>query len=113
MLDYSLILSVNFVGKQWTMNGGSYDGITWLDSSPKPTQEQLDALWQSTLDQVAKDNCKNQAKQLLANSDWSALPDVGLVNQSDFLAYRAIIRQLAINPVVNPQFPEEPSPVWK
>ena len=48
MIDYTLILTTNYVGKQWTLNGDSYDGLAWLDSSPKPTQAELDSLWEST-----------------------------------------------------------------
>jgi hypothetical protein len=53
MIDYTLILSINYVGKQWTLNGDSYDGLNWLDASPKPTQAELDALWESTKAAVA------------------------------------------------------------
>ena len=53
MIDYTLILSVNYVGKQWTLNGDSYEGLDWLDVSPKPTQAELDALWESTKAAVA------------------------------------------------------------
>jgi hypothetical protein len=27
------------------MNGDSYDGLTWLSDSPKPSQAELDAAW--------------------------------------------------------------------
>lgn len=56
--------------------------------------------------------CKEQAKQLLAASDWSVLSDVGLQNAADFVAYRSALRNLVINPVENPVFPTEPNPVW-
>jgi hypothetical protein len=52
MLNYTQILTTNYAGKQWSLNGDSYDGLTWLDASPKPTQSELDALWESTLAQV-------------------------------------------------------------
>jgi len=45
MIDYTAILSANYAGSQWTLNGDSYDGLTWLDSTPKPTQAALDAQW--------------------------------------------------------------------
>ena len=45
MIDYSLILSTKYVGAQWSLNGDNYDGLEWMDSSPKPTQAELDALW--------------------------------------------------------------------
>jgi len=48
MIDYSSILSNNYIGKQWVMNGESYDKLVWLDDSPKPTKDELDALWEST-----------------------------------------------------------------
>ena len=43
--DYSAVLSAKFAGSQWTMNGDNYDGITWLDETPQPSQAELDALW--------------------------------------------------------------------
>jgi hypothetical protein len=45
MIDYTLILRMKFVGAQWALNGDTYEGLEWLDSSPKPTQAELDALW--------------------------------------------------------------------
>ena len=53
MIDYAQILSVNYVGKQWSLDGDSYDGLTWLSDTPKPTQAELDALWESTQATVA------------------------------------------------------------
>ena len=44
-IDYTAILSANYAGKQWSMNGDDYDGLVWLDSTPKPTQAELDAQW--------------------------------------------------------------------
>jgi hypothetical protein len=48
MIDYAQILSVNYAGSQWSLNGDSYDGLTWLSETPKPTQAELDALWPAT-----------------------------------------------------------------
>ena len=45
MIDYTLILTANYVGKQWALDGETYEGLTWLDSTPKPTQAELDAQW--------------------------------------------------------------------
>jgi hypothetical protein len=68
MIDYPIILSINYVGKQWTLNGNSYDGLIWLDSSPKPTQAELDALWESTQATVRdKAQAKIDAKQAALN----------------------------------------------
>ena len=45
MTDYAAVLSANYAGSQWTLNGDDYSGLTWLDSTPKPTQAELDAAW--------------------------------------------------------------------
>ena len=45
MIDYAAILTANYVGAQWTLDGNTYEGLTWLDSTPKPTQAELDAAW--------------------------------------------------------------------
>ena len=42
MTDYAFILSKKYKGKRWVANGDTYEGITWLDESPKPTEKQLD-----------------------------------------------------------------------
>ena len=75
MLDYSLILSTNYVGKQWSLNGDSYDGLNWLDASPKPTQAELDALWESTQAAVA---AKEQAAKDVKASALAKLATLGL-----------------------------------
>jgi hypothetical protein len=113
MIDYAQILSINYADSQWSLDGYSYSGLTWLDTSPKPTQAELDALWPATQDAAAKDNCSTQAKYLLAASDWAVLPDVGLKNSADFVTYRGILRGYAIQPVVDPVWPTEPTPVWE
>ena len=53
MPNYSLILSINYVGSQWQLAGESYDGLIWYSTTPKPTQAELDALWESTQATVA------------------------------------------------------------
>jgi len=45
MTDYAAVLSSNYVGSEWTLNGDTYDGLTWLSDTPKPTQAELDAAW--------------------------------------------------------------------
>jgi hypothetical protein len=45
MIDYAAILNANYAGSQWTLDGDTYEGLTWLDNTPKPTQAELDAQW--------------------------------------------------------------------
>ena len=75
MIDYTQILTTNYAGKQWTLNGDYYDGLDWLDSSPKPTQAELDALWESTQAAVA---AKEQAAKDTKASALAKLTALGL-----------------------------------
>ena len=70
-------------------------------------------------EQAGKTVCKQQASELLYATDWTTIPDVAnpantpyLMNQADFIAYRNQLRQLAVNPVVNPVFPTKPTEQW-
>lgn len=57
---------------------------------------------------------KQKAKELLAESDWTQIPDSGLANVEEFATYRTKLRQIAINPPsgVAP-WPEKPNNIWK
>ena len=45
MTNYAAVLGKNYPGTIWILNGDDYSGLEWLDSTPKPTQAQLDAAW--------------------------------------------------------------------
>lgn len=68
MIDYALILSLNYAEQSWTLNGDSYDGLVWTNNTPKPTQAELDDLWEVTKVQVAaKAQAQIDAKQAALN----------------------------------------------
>ena len=75
MTDYSAVLTANYPDAIWTLNGDTYDGLTWLSDSPKPTQAELDAAWpavqQAQADAVA-------AKEAARQSAISKLAALGL-----------------------------------
>jgi hypothetical protein len=75
MPDYSWILTYNYAGSEWTLNGDSYDGLKWLSDTPKPTQAELDALWESTQAAVA---AKEQAAKDVKASALAKLAALGL-----------------------------------
>jgi hypothetical protein len=45
MTDYAAVLTANYPDTEWTLDGHTYDGLTWLSDTPKPTQAELDAAW--------------------------------------------------------------------
>jgi len=71
MTDYAAVLTANYPGSEWTLDGDTYDGLTWLSDSPKPSQAELDDAWpavqQARIDaQVAKQATKQSAIDKLA-----------------------------------------------
>jgi hypothetical protein len=120
MIDYSLILTVNYLGTQWSITDEDYSTLQWYGDTPKPTQAELDALWPATQEAQAKSACKQQAVSLLQETDWTTIPDVAnpsdsnpyLTNQREFMTWRSEIRQLAVNPVATPVWPTQPTPQW-
>ena len=71
MIDYAAVLTANYPGSEWTLDGDTYEGLTWLSDTPKPTQAELDAAWptvqQARQDAVAaRDAAKQSAIDKLA-----------------------------------------------
>ena len=44
-MDIALILSDKYPNTQWVLDGDDYEGLEWLDDSPKPTKKALEAAW--------------------------------------------------------------------
>jgi hypothetical protein len=115
MIDISITLyNKNYLyGGSVTANTEeSYNNINWLDSRNKPSWDELNLEWNSIYNKIKKDNCETKAKQLIANCDWSVLSDVNLQNKLEFENYRSILRNLILNPIEDPIFPIEPTPIW-
>ena len=66
MIDYAAVLTRRYAGKQWTLNGDDYDGLTWLDDSPKPSKTKLDGLWAEVQQEIADEKtAKIAARQAI------------------------------------------------
>jgi hypothetical protein len=61
MIDYSTILSRRYAGKEWTLNGDEYTGLTWLSDSAKPSKKTLDDLWDEVQAEIASEVASRQA----------------------------------------------------
>ena len=67
-LDYTKILLSKYPQSEWLLNGDTYEGLTWLSDTKKPTKAQLDALWNEVLDEInAEAEAKATAKAAILN----------------------------------------------
>jgi hypothetical protein len=113
MITISNALLVLTPEAQWTISDNNYDTIIWHSPEiPKPSKAAVQTQVVIMEANEPLEATKAEAKLRIAATDWSVLPDVSLANQSDFVAYRAILRGLITNPVVNPSWPTEPQPIW-
>lgn len=55
MTDYANVLTRRYKGKEWTLAGDDYNGLTWLSDGQPPTQAELDALWPEVQIEIAKE----------------------------------------------------------
>jgi hypothetical protein len=60
MIDYSAILTANYAGKEWSIDGNDYSTLIWLSAGTPPTQAELDAQWPTV-------DYQNQYAQVEAN----------------------------------------------
>jgi hypothetical protein len=44
-MNITQILITNYPATEWTLVGNDYDGLEWLDESPKPTKAKLESEW--------------------------------------------------------------------
>ena len=63
MIDYVAILTRRFFGKEWTLNGDDYAGLTWLSDDTKPTQKTLDEMWASVETEIANETTAKAASK--------------------------------------------------
>jgi hypothetical protein len=73
MIDYSLILKINYDGSEYTLNGDEYAGLTWLSKTKKPTKDELDAQWEEVLAKVETKKAETKAKREAAEAKLAAL----------------------------------------
>lgn len=85
----------------------------WNNTQPITWADVLDII--GTVAQQSKLNiCKQQAKKLLAESDWAVLPDAAaaLDNSNEWVMYRAALRALVAYPVADHVFENPPRVGW-
>lgn len=75
MTDYAAVLSRRHQGRQWTLNGDDYNGLTILDGGDKPTKKSLDDAWPSVKAEI---EAEANAKQSAAASARAKLAALGL-----------------------------------
>jgi hypothetical protein len=78
------ILNTNYATSEWVLNGNTYEGLDWLDQSPKPTQSQLESEWPVVQAKIAADT---QARIDAKTSAIAKLQALGLTVEEVEVAF--------------------------
>ena len=63
MINYTSIIKRRYPGSVCTINAEDYDQLTWLSDTPKPTKEELDALWPEVQAEIAQEATKQEQQK--------------------------------------------------
>jgi len=74
-MDIAQVLTRKYSGSEWTLNGDTYEGLTWLSDTPKPTQAELEELWSDVEAEIA---AEAQARKDAKASAIAKLEALGL-----------------------------------
>jgi hypothetical protein len=96
MTDYALVLSREYPGREWSLNGNDYSGLTFHDDGPVPSQADLDGLWPSVRDAEAWDRVRVERDARLAACDWTQVADAPLTasEKTAWADYRQSLRDV-------------------
>lgn len=83
-MDIAIILSRRYEGSEWTLDGDSYTGLTWLSDTPKPSKKTLEGLWVEVQAEIAGER---QAKEDAKASAIAKLEALGLTVEEVSVAF--------------------------
>jgi tRNA A37 threonylcarbamoyladenosine synthetase subunit TsaC/SUA5/YrdC len=61
-MDIAMILETKYAGKQWHLVGNDYEGLTWLETTDKPSKATLESLWPEVQTIIANAKTAKDAK---------------------------------------------------
>ena len=100
-MEVPKVLIKYYQNNQWNC-GETYESIEWKDATtPKPTKEDLESLWNELL----KDEMREERNKLLSETDYTALPD--FPNRDMYLEYRQKLRDFPVVWTEGMTFPEK------
>ena len=103
---------------EWSWLGDEYSGLTWIDSSTKPTESEINAEVTRLTNAEPMRLLRLERDRLLATTDWRASSDLTLADA--WKTYRQALRDLpaSANPTIDSEgklnassvtWPTEPS----
>jgi len=112
-MDIPMILSRRYPDAEWTLNGDSYSGLTWLSDGEAPTLAELEAEWAQVEYEVAYEAVQ-KARQAAYQSESDPIFfdfQRGEVTEQDWLDAVQAVKDAHPYPVDPSTIVVEPEPV--
>jgi hypothetical protein len=77
-MDIAAVLTLRYSSSEWILEGDNYETLNWLSNSPKPEEEELEALWPEVQAEI---QVRQQAKIDAKDSLRSKLAALGLTEE--------------------------------
>jgi hypothetical protein len=109
MISKARALSELRPGERFSWVGDDYAGLSWEDTTPKPTEAEIDAKLSEIVANEPWRELRSERNGRLAASDWSQVADAP-VDKAAWATYRQALRDLPANTTdpLNPVWPELP-----
>jgi len=109
MISKARALSELRPGERFSWVGDDYAGLSWEDTTPKPTEAEIDAKLSELVANEPWRELRSERNGRLAASDWSQVADAP-VDKAAWATYRQALRDLPANTTdpLNPVWPELP-----
>lgn len=73
MTDYAAVMTRRHSGREWTLAGDNYEGLTMLDGGSKPTKKSLDDAWPDVQQEIVAEREAKLAARTAALAKLAAL----------------------------------------
>jgi hypothetical protein len=111
-MDIVTILERRYPGAEWTLNGDTYAGLTWLSEGDAPTEAELQAEWAQVEYEVAYEAVQKQRQAEYQSTSDPVFFDFqrGEATEADWLAAVEAVKVAYPYPVDPSTIVVEPEP---
>lgn len=107
-MDIPAILAALRPGESWKLDGDEYEGLTWTDTTEKPTLKEIEKAWPVVQQAQGFAAIRAERNDRLAACDWTQLPDAP-ADAAAWKKYRQQLRDL-LEDLENPNDVQWPVP---
>lgn len=110
MIDFTEVMKYLRPGSAWSVVENEYKGISIASGEDVPTFDECEAAWEKIKRDVLMRPIRTERDRLLAESDWTQVPDAP-VDAKAWAKYRQALRDLPAtikDPTAEVAWPEPP-----